>query len=111
MKAVISNSLGSAKLKFVEIKDAVIAEEIHRKDSEEATICGSALNIDGGRSFDKNNNKGNRGRSKNNRSKFRNGRLQCWHCGKTGYLKRNCKAPIKNDGKNQDVVNAATKEV
>ena len=34
MKAATSNPLGSAKLKFVEIRDADLAEEIPRKDCE-----------------------------------------------------------------------------
>lgn len=57
MKVAISNLLGSAKLNFVEIRDAVLAEEIHRKDSGEASTSSSALNIDRGRSFGKTNNR------------------------------------------------------
>ena len=71
-----------------------------------------ALNVDGrGRSSDRNRSNGNRGKSKNGRSKLRNGRtLECWNYSKTGHLKKKCRAPRKNEDKN-DVANVVTDEV
>ncbi|XP_022152845.1 uncharacterized protein LOC111020469 [Momordica charantia] len=100
MRAAISNSCEKEKLKFEDVRDAALAEEIRRKDSGIAPTSGSVLNVDRGR----NNNRGygNRGKSKNNRSRSRNSRFECWNCGKIGHLKSNCKAPKKNEGNEAD---------
>ena len=70
------------------------------------------LNVDGrGRSPDRSIGNGNRDKSKNGRSKSRNGKtLECWNYSKTSHLKKNCRAPKKNEDKN-DVVNVVTDEV
>ena len=51
-------------MKTASTRDEVLAEEIRRKEFSNASTFGSSLNIDKRRSFDRNNNKGNRGPSK-----------------------------------------------
>ena len=99
----VSNSTGNEKLKYNDIRDLILAEEIHKKDVGESLGSGSALNLETkGRGNDKNSNRG-RSKSRNsnrNRSKSRLGQqVQCWNCGKTGHFRRQCKSPKK---KNED---------
>ena len=76
MKMAASNSIGKEKLKYNDIQDLILAEEIHRRDAGETLGSGSALNLEArGRGNDRNSN---RGRSKSinsnrNRSKSRSG--------------------------------------
>ena len=71
-----------------------------------------ALNVDNrGRSSKRNKGNRNRGKSKNERSKSKNCRnLEYWNCDKTSHLKKNCRAPRKNEDKNNDVANTVTDE-
>ena len=71
-----------------------------------------ALNVDNrGRSFKRNKGNRNRGKSKNERSKSKNCRnLEYWNCDKTGHLKKKCRAPRKNEDKNNDAANTVTDE-
>ena len=110
--AAITNSIRNATLKFIDVRNAILAEEVQRKDSGEASTSNSALNVDNrGRSFEMNKGNENRGKSKNGKGKSRNGRiLECWNCGKTGHLKKNCRAISKNKNKN-DAANVVTDEV
>ena len=62
---VVSNSTGKEKLKYNDIRDLILAEEILRKDAGETSGSGSVLNLETrGRGNDRNSNRG--------RSKFRN---------------------------------------
>ena len=62
---VVSNSTGKEKLKYNDIRDLILVEEIRRKDAGESSGFGSALNLETrGRGNDKNSNRG--------RLKFRN---------------------------------------
>ena len=84
----ISNSIGKEKLKYNDIRDLILAEEIRRKDAGETLGSGSALNLETrGRGNNRNSNRG-RSKSRNsnrNRSKSRSGQqVQCWNCGKIG---------------------------
>ena len=77
----INNSTGKEKLKYNDIRDLILAEEIHRRDASETSRFGLALNLKTkGRGNDKNSNQG-RSKSRNsnqNRSKFRSGQqVQC----------------------------------
>ena len=77
----VSNSTGKEKLKYNDIRDLILAEEIRRRDADETLGSGSALNLETrGRGNDKNSNRG-RSKSKNsnrNRSKSRSGQqVQC----------------------------------
>ena len=78
MRATVSNSVGSAKLKFKYVRDRTLEEEVRRIDSGETLISNSALNVENrGRSYEKNFNQ-NRSKSRNGRSKSRTGRkVEC----------------------------------
>ena len=73
---VVSNSIGKEKLKYNDIRDLILAEEIRRRDAGETSGSGSTLNLEiRGRGNDKNSNQG-RSKSRNsnqNRNKSRSG--------------------------------------
>ena len=46
MRMTISNSAGKAKLKYDDIRDLVLVEEVRRKDSGELLGSESTLNVD-----------------------------------------------------------------
>ena len=75
MRMTISKSTGKEKLKYNDIRDLILVEEI-RKDGGETSESGSALNLKTkGRSNDRNSNR-DRSKSRNsnwNRSKSRSG--------------------------------------
>ncbi|KAJ0093425.1 hypothetical protein Patl1_25692 [Pistacia atlantica] len=87
MRAAISNSISSAKLKLTDVRDKILIEEVRRKDLGEITL--NALNVETkGRGYNRNSNQG-RGRSKsrNGRSKSRFGKkIKCWNCGNKGHI-------------------------
>ena len=76
MRMAISNSTGKEKLKNKDIRDLILAKEICRRDVDETSGSGSALNLEiRGRGNDRNSNRG-RSKSRNsnqNRSKSRLG--------------------------------------
>ena len=77
----VSNSTGKEKLKYNDIRDLILAEEIRRRDVGETSGSGSALNLETrGKGNDRNSNRG-RSKSRNsnrNRSKSRSGQqVQC----------------------------------
>ena len=113
MWIAVSNSTGKEKLKYNDIRDLILAEEICRRDVGETLGFGSGLNLETrGRDNDRNSNRG-RSKSKNsnqNRSKSRLGQqIQCWNCEKTGYFRRQCKIPKKKN--EDDSANAVIEEV
>ena len=73
---VVSNSTGKEKLKYNDIRDLILVEEIRRRDVGETSESGSALNLETrGRGNDRNSNRG-RSKSRNsnqNKSKSRSG--------------------------------------
>ena len=73
MRMAVSNSAGKAKLKYDDIRDLVLAEEVRKKYSDELLDSGSALNVDyRGRGNNSDYKSSNRGRSKSkNRGKNR----------------------------------------
>ena len=108
----VSNSTGKEKLKYIDIRDLILAEEIRRRDAGETSRSGSALNLETkGRGNDRNLNRG-RSKSRNsnkNRSKSRSGQqVQCWNCGKTSHFRRQCKSPKKKN--EDDFANVVTEE-
>ncbi|RVW93053.1 Retrovirus-related Pol polyprotein from transposon TNT 1-94 [Vitis vinifera] len=48
MRMAVSNSTGKEKLKYNDIRDLILAEEIRRRDAGETSIYGSALNLETG---------------------------------------------------------------
>ena len=51
----VSNSTGKEKLKYNDIQDLILAEEIHRRNASEISGYGSALNLETrGRGNDRN---------------------------------------------------------
>ncbi|RVX04667.1 Retrovirus-related Pol polyprotein from transposon TNT 1-94 [Vitis vinifera] len=113
MRMAVSNSTGKEKLKYNDIRDLILAEEIRQRDAGETSGSGSALNLETrGRGNNRNSNQGrsNSRNSNRNRSKSRSGQqVQCWNCGKTGHFKRQCKSPKKKN--EDDSANAVTEEV
>ena len=82
MRMAVSNSTGKEKLKYNDIQDLILAEEIHRRDASETSGSGSVLNLETRvRGNDKNSNQGRlKSRNSNqNRSKSRLGQ-QVQYC-------------------------------
>ena len=109
----VSNSTGKEKLKYNDIRDLILVNEIRRRDANETSGSGSALNLEtSGRG---NNRISNQGRSKSrnsnqNISKSRSSQqVQYWNCGETGHLRRQCKSPKKKN--EDDSTNALIEEV
>ena len=112
MRMTVRNSTGKEKLKYNDIRDLILVEEIRRRDASESLGSGSTLNLETrGRGNDKNSNQG-RSKSRNsnwNRSKSRSGQqVQCWNCGKTGHFRNQCKSPKKKN--EDDSANTVTEE-
>ncbi|KAJ0093913.1 hypothetical protein Patl1_26013 [Pistacia atlantica] len=74
MRAVISNSTCSVKLKLTDVRDKIFIEEVCMKDSGE--ITSNALNVETrGRGYDRKSNRGKgRSKSRNERRKSRFGK-------------------------------------
>ena len=96
----VSSSSGNSKLKFDDVRDLVLSEEIRRRESGE-TSNSSALHTESrGRTSERNSN---RGRSKSRRGKSRWGKkdFNCYNCGKKGHFKKECRA-LKKDTSAQE---------
>ncbi|KAG6644691.1 hypothetical protein CIPAW_08G070400 [Carya illinoinensis] len=110
MRTTVSNSYGKTKMKYQDIRDHILSEEVRRRDTGEASTSSSALNLETrGRGASRSSNRG-RSKSRRGRSKSRSGKqVQCWNCGKIGHFKNNCmEAKKKNE---HDSVNATTEEL
>lgn len=92
----VSSSANSTKLKFDDVRDLLLSEEIRRRESGEASSS-SALHVESrGRTSDRNSDSS---KSKARRSKSRPKKeVKCYNCGGKGHFKRDCKAPKKNGG-------------
>ena len=91
MRMAVSNSTGKEKLKYNDIQDLILVEEIRRRDASEFSGSGSALNLETrGRGNDRSSNRG-RSKSRNsnrNISESRSGQqVQYWNCGKTSHFR------------------------
>ena len=91
MRMAVSNSTGKEKLKYNDIQDLILVEEIRRRDASEFSGSGSALNLETrGRGNDRNSNRG-RSKSRNsnrNINESRSGQqVQYWNCGKTSHFR------------------------
>jgi hypothetical protein len=116
----VSNSARDNKLKFDDIRDLILGEDIRRKDSGESSgASSSALNTESrGRNTQKSHYQAQgRGRSKSrgkSQTRVRND-ITCWNCDKKGHFTNQCKASKKkkNYKKRQDddeSANVATEE-
>ena len=84
-------------MKFDDVRDLVLSEEIRRRESGE-TSNSSALHTESkGRTSERNSN---HGRSKSRRGKSRWGKkdFNCYNYGKKGHFKKDCRAPKKDTG-------------
>ena len=113
MRLAVSNSTRKEKLKYNDIRDLVLVEEIHRRNASETLWSDSALNLETrDRGNDRNLNQG-RSKSRNsnwNRSKSRSDQqVQCWNYGKASHFKRHYKSPKKKN--DDDSANAIIDEV
>ena len=109
----VSNSTGKEKLKYNDIRDLILAEEIRRRDACETSGSSSALNLETrGRGNNRNSNQ-DRSKSRNfnrNRSKSRSSQqVRYRNCGKTGHFRNQCKSPKKKN--EDDSANAVTEDV
>ncbi len=88
----------------------ILGKEVRRRDAGETSSSGSALNLETrGRGKDKNYNRG-RSKSRKCRSKSKPWRqLECWNCGKTGHIRKNC-IELKKKNEN-DSANVMTEEM
>ena len=113
MRMIVSNSIRKEKLKYNNIRDLILAEEIRKRDSCKTSGSSFALNLETrGKGNDRNSNR-DRLKSRNsnqNGSKSKSGQqVQCWNCRKTCHFRRQCKSPKKKN--EDDSANAVTKEV
>ena len=113
MRLAVSNSTRKEKLKYNDIRDLVLVEEIRRRNASETLWSDSTLNLETrDRGNDRNLNQG-RSKSRNsnwNRSKSRSDQqVQCWNYGKASHFKRHYKSPKKKN--DDDYANAIIDEV
>ncbi|MGV7988778.1 hypothetical protein PJP10_30850, partial [Mycobacterium kansasii] len=85
------NSSGLKKLKFDDVVSLILSEESRRKASGVSGDSGNALNVEGrGRSLNKRDNEHGRYKLRK-KSKGPKDKNECWHCGKKGHMKHDCR--------------------
>ena len=96
----VSSSTGDTKLKFNDVRDLILNEEIRRRESGEASTSSVLHTESRGRNLIRGNG---RGKSKDRRSKSRSHHnshkskpIECWNCGRLGHYKNQCKSARKN---------------
>jgi len=94
----ISNFVSrSSTLKFDDVVDAILSEEMRQKSSSETS--GNALSVESrGRKMERGKSSGYQSKSRKGKSKSRSA-IVCWKCGKKGHLKKDCRS---RKGKERD---------
>ncbi|KAL8170647.1 hypothetical protein V2J09_022451 [Rumex salicifolius] len=86
----LSASARKEKLRFDDVRDLIISEEIRRKES--GSTFGSVLNA-GNRRMSHSRSTGNHGRSKSKGNPHKDkSKIKCRNCNKNGHYKNECKA-------------------
>ncbi|KAE8725120.1 Polyadenylate-binding protein 7 [Hibiscus syriacus] len=93
----VSSSSGNSKLKFDDVRDLVLSEEIRRRESGEASTSSALHTQSRGRTSERNSNR-SISKSRRRKSRTRNKDFTCYNYGKKGHFKRDCRAPKKNTG-------------
>ena len=114
MRTVVSNFVSCAKLKFNDARDWILAMEVYKFDSGEASTSSFTLNLESrGRENEKNSNQ-NKGRSKsrNERSNSRFGKnVECRNCRKIGHIKKYYRPLRKNEENKDDIVSVVIEDI
>ena len=108
----VSSSTGDTKLKFNDVRDLILNEEIRRRESGEVSTSSVLHTESRGRNFNRGNG---RGKSKDRRSKSRSHhgshkskQIECWNCGKSGHYKNQCRSARKIQETNDEANVAST---
>ena len=89
---VVSNSTGKSKLKYGDIRDLILSEEVCMRDAnidnaqDQVSVIENKIK---GRSRGPNDLKFSGRSQSRDRSQFKETR-ECFHCGKKGHLRRDC---------------------
>ncbi|KAE8724015.1 65-kDa microtubule-associated protein 3 [Hibiscus syriacus] len=79
----VSSSSGNSKLKFEDVRDLVLSEEIRRRESGEASTSSALHTESRGRTSERNSNRG-RSKSRTGKSRTRKKDFTCYNCDKKG---------------------------
>ena len=92
MRMAMNNYARKSKLKYDDIRDLILSEEVRKRDANIENAQDQAFvmeNKSRGRSRGPNDRKFNGRSQSRDRSQFKETR-DCFHCGKNGHLKRDC---------------------
>jgi len=96
----VSSSSGSKKMKFDDVRNLVLSEEIRRRklgESSSSSVLHTELR---GRNSTRGNGRGKskarRSKSRNHRSSHNSKNIECWNCGKTWHFQNQCRLEANN---------------
>ncbi|GKC67501.1 retrovirus-related pol polyprotein from transposon TNT 1-94 [Tanacetum coccineum] len=98
---VVSGSTGTTKLKFDNIRDLILGEDICRKTSREYTNSLLSTENKGRCRKQDRGHKQNRGRSKSMKRRQSKNRqdITCWNCNQKGHFQNQCPKPVASKDK------------